>query len=93
MNMLVAVDKYGTITLPGPLRRKLGLDRESYLEITLEDEGVIILNPVDVQRTIRLNDKGLSKLEEARKSGTGELPEWLIGEIEYAESDTDPKVP
>lgn len=87
--MLVALDKYGSITLPAALRRKLGLESETYLELSFEDDGVIVLYPVNVQRTIRLNEKGLNKLEEARKSGTGELPEWLTTEMENAEADTD----
>ncbi len=87
--MLVALDKYGNITLPGPLRKKLGLERESYLELSVEDNGLIILHPVAVQRTIRLNEKGLNKLEEARKSGTGELPEWLVEDMKNAKADTE----
>ncbi|MEE4359258.1 MAG: AbrB/MazE/SpoVT family DNA-binding domain-containing protein [Desulfococcaceae bacterium] len=90
--MLVALDKYGSITLPGPVRKKLGLEKESYLELSLEDDGIILLHPVAVQRTVRLNKKGLNKLEEARKSGTGELPEWLTGEMEDAEADTDQQI-
>jgi hypothetical protein len=34
------------------------------------------MNPV-----VCLNEKGLKKLDDARNSGTGELPEWLTREI------------
>jgi len=87
--MLVAVDRYGNITLPGPLREKLGLEKEAYFELSVEDQGSIILHPVTVQRTIRLNENGLNKLKDARKSGTGKLPEWLTGEMESAKADAE----
>lgn len=87
--MLVAIDRYGSITLPVSLRKELGLEGESYLELSVEDGKFIMLEPVTVQRNIRLDDRGLSKLDEARKSGTGELPEWLIGDMKDAETDTE----
>ncbi len=91
--MLVALDKYGSITLPGPVRKKLGLEKDSYLELSLEDDGLILLHPVAVQRTVRLNKKGLkNKLAEARKSGTGELTEWLTQEMEDAKTDTSQQI-
>lgn len=90
--MLIALDKYGNITLPGPLRQKLGLDKETYLELSIEEGGVIVLHPVTVQRTVRLNEKGLKKLDEARRSGTGALPDWLAEDMKNAEADTDQKV-
>ncbi len=87
--MLVAVDRYGNITLPGPLREKLGLEKEAYFELSVEDQGSIILHPVTVQRTIRLNENGLNKLKDARKSGTGKLPEWLTEDMESAKADAE----
>lgn len=90
--MLIALDKYGNITLPGPLRQKLGLDKETYLELSIEDGGVIVLHPVTVQHTVRLNEKGLKKLDEARRSGTGALPDWLVEDMKNAEAGTDQKV-
>lgn len=87
--MLVAIDKYGSITLPVSLRKELRLDQESYLELSVEDGRFIMLEPVTIQRNIRLNDRGLAKLEEARKSGTGEVPEWLIGDMKNAKTDTE----
>ena len=91
--MLVALDKYGSLTLPGSLRQKLGLDKETYLELSVEDGGVIVLHPVTVQRTVRLNENGLQKLEEARKSGTGTLPDWLAEDMKNAEAETDQQIP
>lgn len=87
--MLVALDKYGSITLPSQLRQKLGIENETYLELSFDDDGVIFLHPVSIQRTVRLNENGLNKLEKARKSGTGQLPEWLIEDMKNAETDTD----
>ncbi len=91
--MLVAMDKYGSITLPAHLRQELGLEKGAYLELSIEEDGVIVLHPVNVQRTVRLNGKGLKKLEEARKSGTGELPEWITRDMSDAQADTDPEIP
>ncbi|MCP4108874.1 MAG: AbrB/MazE/SpoVT family DNA-binding domain-containing protein [Desulfobacteraceae bacterium] len=90
--MLIAIDKYGSITLPALIRKELGLEEESYLELSVGSDGAIMLNPVAVQRTVRLNSKGLAKLEEARKSGTGELPEWLAREMQNAETDTEQQI-
>ncbi len=89
--MLIAIDEYGSITLPALLRRALGLEKESYLELEFEDNGAIVLYPVSVHRTIQLNRQGIAKLGEARKSGTGEFPEWLNEEIRNAEIDTEQK--
>ena len=87
--MLIALDKYGSITIPGPLRQQLGLDEETYFELTLIDGGDIHLHPVTVQRTIRLNEKGLKKLDEARNSGTGELPYWMVQDMENATAESN----
>ncbi len=38
---------------------------------------------------IRFNEKGLAKLQEARKSGTGVFPEWFIKDMKNAEIDTE----
>ncbi len=90
--MLIAIDKYGSITLPALIRKELGLEEESYLELSVENDGAIILYPVAVHRTVRLNNKGLAKLEEARKSGTGELPEWLKKDMQNAEADIEQQI-
>ncbi len=91
--MLIAIDEYGSITLPALLRRALGLERESYLELEFDDNGTIVLYPVSVHRTVRLNQHGIAKIEEARKSGTGVFPEWLNEEIRNAKTDAGQKIP
>ena len=90
--MLVAIDEYGSITLPALIRKELGLKKESYLELEIEDSGTIILSPVSVHRNIRLNKQGIAKIKEARKSGIGEFPEWLAEEIQDARIETEQKV-
>ncbi len=64
--MLIAIDRYGSITLPASLRKEFGLEKESYLELSVEDGGFIVLRPVIVHRAVRLNDKGLGMIEDAR---------------------------
>lgn len=90
--MLVAVDEYGSITLPAMLRKALGLENESYVELEIEDNGYIVLYPVRVHRTIELNPQGIAKIEEARKSGVGNFPEWFNKEIEDAKANTKPTI-
>ena len=52
------------------------------LEGCLEDEKDLSTNKNYLNGFgLQLNDKGLAKLEDARKSGTGELPEWLINDM------------
>ena len=90
--MLIAIDAYGSITLPALLRKEFGLENESYLELEIEDSGAIVLYPVNVRRTIRLNDRGIVKIAEARESGVSEFPEWLAEEISNAKTDSDRKI-
>ncbi|MFH0994140.1 MAG: hypothetical protein V1844_01375 [Pseudomonadota bacterium] len=47
-----------------------------------------MLNPVSIYRTVRLNATGLEKLEEARESGKGEFPDWMVEEMKDAQTDT-----
>ncbi len=37
------------------------------------------------RKGIRFNEKGLAKLQEARKSGTGVFPAWFIKDMKNAE--------
>jgi len=67
--MLIAIDKRGSINLPAALRKELGLVKGSYLELVVEEGSAIRLQPVCVYPVIRLNEKGLNKLKEARQSG------------------------
>jgi AbrB family looped-hinge helix DNA binding protein len=86
--MLVSIDKRGSIVLPAGLRKELQLKTGSYLDMEVLEGGRIVLNPVSIYRTVRLNATGLEKLEEARKSGTGEFPDWMVEELKDAQTDT-----
>jgi len=86
--MLVSIDKRGSIVLPAALRKELQLKIGSYLDMEVLEGGRIMLNPVSIYRTVRLNVKGLEKLEEARESGKGEFPDWMVEEMKDAQADT-----
>jgi len=83
-SMLITVDKRGSINLPKTLRKELGIESGSYLNLKVEEGGAIVLYPVSVYPSIRLSEKGIAKLEEARRSGKGKMPEWMLKEIESA---------
>jgi len=87
--MLIAIDKRGSINLPAEIRKKLGLEKGTYLDLSLSKGGAIILNPVAIYPTIRLSEEGLVKLQEGRKSGMGELPNWLVKDMKSAEPDSE----
>ncbi len=87
--MLITIDKRGSINLPLAIRKELGLEQGTNLDLTVEEGGRITLHPVVIYRTVRLNDQGLAKLKAARESGTGEMPDWLHQEMNHAEADTD----
>jgi len=90
--MLITIDKRGSINLPARLRKELGLKNGSYLDLAVAEGGIIMLHPVSIYRDLRLNDKGLAKLQEARESGTGTLPNWLVEDMKNAKTGTDPKI-
>jgi hypothetical protein len=46
------------------------------------------LTPVAIYPTVKLNEKGLNKLAEARKSGTVKMPALLAKKIKNARTDT-----
>ncbi len=79
--MLIAIDKRGSINLPGSLRKKMKLESGCYFDMEVLAGGTIVLNPVAVYPTIQLNEKGLKKLQEAKKSGKAVMPKWLKKEI------------
>lgn len=56
--------------------------RERFLK-KLGSEAIKKLRPA-----IRLNDKGIAKLQEARRSGRRKLPEWLVKEMKSADADS-----
>ena len=87
--MLVTIDKRGSISLPASLRKELGLGPGSHLELKIEPGGSISLFPVEVHRTIRLNESGLSRLKAARDSGADAFPDWFDQELSHARTDTD----
>ena len=79
--MLVQIDQRGSLNLPTKIRKSLGLEKGSSLELVIEDGGVITLHPVEIHRTVRLSNQGLEKISQARKSGKGELPKWITDEM------------
>ncbi|MEK6528551.1 MAG: hypothetical protein AABZ36_06705 [Nitrospirota bacterium] len=87
--MLIAIDKRGSINLPVSLRSEMKLESGSYLNLEVLGGGTIVLSPVAVYPTVQLNEQGLKKLQEARKSGKTEMPEWLKKEIKRAKADAD----
>ena len=87
--MLITIDKRGSINLPVVIRKELGLENGSYMDLEILKGGEIRLRPVSVYPNILLNDQGLAKLKEARESGKGKLPEWLIKEMKNAVTASD----
>ena len=75
--MLVTIDKRGSINLPSAIRKETGLDIGTHLDIEVLEGGAIVLTPVAIYPTVKLNEKGLKKLAEARKSGTVKMPALL----------------
>lgn len=86
--MLITIDKRGSINLPASVRKELGLESGCYLDLSIENGGAVLLRPMTVYPTVRLNDDGLNKLSVARSSGTGEMPDWLVGEMRDAATDS-----
>ncbi len=87
--MLIAIDKRGSINLPAAIRKKMNLESGCYLDMEVMEGGTIVLNPVAVYPTVQLNEEGLKKLLEARKSGKTTMPEWLKKEIKHAKTDAE----
>ncbi|SMN11542.1 hypothetical protein SPBRAN_1823 [uncultured Candidatus Thioglobus sp.] len=79
--MLVQIDQRGSLNLPVKIRKSLGLEKGSSFELEIIDGGDIVLHPVEIHRTIRLSEQGLDKLKEARQSGIGKLPDWLLNQM------------
>ena len=87
--MLVTIDKRGSINLPATIRKETGLDIGMHLDIEVLEGGSIVLTPVAIYHTVKLNEKGLKKLTEARKSGIVKMPASLAKKIKNARTDTD----
>ncbi|MBT4764767.1 AbrB/MazE/SpoVT family DNA-binding domain-containing protein [bacterium] len=79
--MLVQIDQRGSLNLPVKIRQLLGLEKGSNFELEVAEGGDIILHPVEIHRTVRLSNQGLEKISEARQSGKGELPAWILDEM------------
>jgi len=90
--MIIAIDKRGSINLPASLRKELGLKNGDHLDLSVEEGGVIILQPVAIYPTVRLSEQGLAKLKEARESGLSEMPSWFKKEMEDAKADSNRKI-
>jgi AbrB family looped-hinge helix DNA binding protein len=89
IDMLVTIDKRGSINLPSTIRKETGLDTGTHLDIEVLEGGSIVLTPVAIYPTVKLNEKGLKKLAEARKSGTVKMPVLLAKKIKNARTDAD----
>jgi AbrB family looped-hinge helix DNA binding protein len=90
--MLIAIDKRGSINLPAAIRKELGLENGAYLDLSVAEGGALVLQPVEIFRTLRLAEQGLAKLKEARQSGTEDMPVWLAKEMKDAEADPEPEI-
>ena len=64
--ILVSIDKRGSISLPTKIRKKLGLDVGSHLELEVLEGGAIVLHPVYIYRGVHLSQSGLEKIKQAR---------------------------
>ena len=87
--MLVAIDKRGSVNLPTTIRKEMGLDTGMHLNLEILEGGAIVLTPVAIYPTVKLNEKGLKKLAEARKSGTVKMPAQLAKQIKNARTNSD----
>ena len=87
--MLVSIDKRGSINLPAAVRKDLNLKPGAFLDLTILDGGSLAFSPVAVYHTVRLSEKGMGKLVEARQSGVDKLPDWLRKEMADAATDSD----
>ena len=87
--MLITIDRRGSINLPLAVRKELGLAQGSCLDLSVDAGGKITLHPVAIYRTVRLGEQGITKLQEARTSGAGELPDWLRQDMQNADTDAD----
>ncbi len=90
--MIIAIDKRGSVNLPASLRKELGLKNGDHMDLSVQEGGVIVLQPVVIYPTVQLSEQGLEKLNEARESGVREMPSWFEKEIENAKADPKQKI-
>jgi len=91
--MIIAIDKRGSINLPSSLRKELGLKNGDHLNVSVEEGGIIVLQPVVIYPTLQLSEQGLAKIKEARESGVCAMPPWFKEEMKDAGADSKQKVP
>jgi AbrB family looped-hinge helix DNA binding protein len=89
VNMLVTIDKRGSINLPSTIRKDMGLDVGTRMDLEVLEGGAIVLTPVAIYPTVKLSEKGLKKLADARKSGTVKMSTQLAEQINNAGTDAD----
>ncbi len=87
--MLVAIDKRGSVNLPSAIRKEMGLETGTHLDLEVLEGGAIVLTPVAIYPTVKLSGKGLEKLVQARKSGTVEMPAKLAKQLKNARTEAD----
>lgn len=87
--MLVTIDKRGSISLPASLRKDLGFCPGTHFELSVEPGGGITLFPVEIYRSIKLSDSGISKIKEARESEPAAFPNWFDRELADVEADSE----
>ena len=87
--MLIAIDKRGSVNLPLAIRKEMGLDTGAHLNLEVVEGGSIVLTPVVAYPTVKLSEKGLAKLAEARKSGAVTMPPRLAKRIKNARADAE----
>jgi AbrB family looped-hinge helix DNA binding protein len=87
-HMLIGIDKRGSINLPVEVRKEFGLEIGSYLDLSIESGGSIVLHPVSIYHNIKVSEAGSKKLHEGRKCGTGKIPAWLVKDMKNVEPDT-----
>jgi AbrB family looped-hinge helix DNA binding protein len=87
--MLVTLDKRGSISLPASVRKDLGFQPGTHLELTVAPGGAITLFPIEIYRSIKLSDAGVLKIKEARESEPATFPEWFDEELADAGTDTE----
>ncbi len=54
----------------------------------IADGGAIVFHPMSIFRGVRLSEKGIQKLRDARESGAGSMPDWMIEDMKNADVDS-----
>jgi len=67
MSSLVRVKEKAQVTLPGKIRRKLGINCGDYLEVTIKNYGIVLTPKIFIDKEVTLSEEGKKKIEEALK--------------------------